>query len=130
MGCHLGLWRAASNAEGVKTLRAGQTEGQTEGRTDGRTEVSLFLVGERVGADPGVGDGDAGSDAEAGQVGGQGALQQVGGAAHGVLRLAHVQALGEEARVVCCPGGERESKMSPLLAAVHRGQKAKLSHKV
>lgn len=106
MGRHLGLWRAASNAEGVKTLRAGQTEG----RTDGRTEVSLFLVGERVGADPGVGDGDAGSDAEAGQVGGQGALQQVGGAAHGVLRLAHVQALGEEARVVCCPGGGKRAK--------------------
>lgn len=97
MGRHLGLWGAANNAEGVKTLRSVQT--------DGRTEVSLFLVGERVGADPGVGDGDAGSDAEAGQVGGQGALQQVGGAAHGVLRLAHVQALGEEARVVCCPGG-------------------------
>lgn len=71
---------------------------------DRRTEVSLFLVGERVGADPGVGDGDAGSDAETGQVGGQGALQQVGGATHGVLCLAHVQALGEEARVVRCAG--------------------------
>lgn len=82
-------------------------------RTDGRTEVSLFLVGERVGADPGVGDRDAGSDAEAGQVGGQGALQQVGGAAHGVLRLAHVQALGEEARVVGCGGGGREQNESP-----------------
>lgn len=71
---------------------------------DDRGEVSLFLVGERVGADPGVWDGDAGSDAQAGQVGGQGALQQVGGPAHGVLRLAHVQALGKEARVVGCQG--------------------------
>lgn len=67
-------------------------------------DVSLFLVGEGVGADPGVWDGDAGGDAEAGQVGGQGALQQVGGAAHSVLRLAHIQTLGKEASVVRCQG--------------------------
>lgn len=76
---------------------------------DNQGKISLFLVGERVGADPGVGDGDAGSDAEAGQVGGQGALQQVGGPAHGVLRLAHVQALGKEARVVRCQGTREQN---------------------
>lgn len=60
-----------------------------------------MLSREGVGAYPRVGDGDAGGDAEAGQVGGQRPLQEVGSPAHGVLRLTHVQALGEEARVVC-----------------------------
>lgn len=97
----------------------------TKGRTDDRKAVSLFLVGERVGADPGVGDGDAGSDAEAGQVGGQGALQYVGGPAHGVLGLAHVQALGKEARVVRCWGTREQNGAAEC--KVHKGQKANLS---
>lgn len=67
---------------------------------------SLFFFGEGVGARPGVLDGGAGGEAEAGQVGGQGPLQQVRVPAHGVLRLTHVQALGKEAGVVCC--GEAE----------------------
>lgn len=74
------------------------------------TEVLLLSAGEGVGAYPGVGDGDAWGDAEAGQVGRQGALQQVWAAAHRVLRLAHVQALGKETRVVRCRGAERKRK--------------------
>lgn len=65
--------------------------------------VALLLSSsEGVGAYPGVGYGDAGGHAEAGQVGRQGALQEVGAPAHGVLRLTHIQALGEETYVVCC----------------------------
>lgn len=70
-------------------------------------EVLLFPSSEGVGAYPGVGDGDAWSDAEAGQVGRQGALQQVRAPAHSVLRLTNVQALGKETRVVRCWEAER-----------------------
>ena len=64
--------------------------------------VVLLAPLEGVGAYPGAGDGDTGGQAEPGQVGGQGPLQGVGLAAHRVLRLAHVQTLGEEARVFSC----------------------------
>lgn len=68
------------------------------------SDVLLFSSSERVGADPGVGYGDAWGEAEAGQVGRQGSLQQVRVPAHCVLRLTHIQALGEETRVVRCQG--------------------------
>lgn len=73
------------------------------------TEVAalLFFSSEGVRAYPGVWYGDAGGDAEAGQVGRQGALQQVGAPAHRVLRLAHIQALGEETGVVRCQEAEQ-----------------------
>lgn len=67
-------------------------------------EVLLLSSGEGVGAYPGVGDGDAWSDAESRQVSRQGALQQVGAPTHRILCLAHVQALGKETRVVRCLG--------------------------
>lgn len=59
----------------------------------------LLLAIEGVGADPGVGDGEPWGQVEGGQEGRQGALQQVRVPTHGVLRLAHVRALGEEADV-------------------------------
>lgn len=71
-------------------------------------KILLFSSGEGVWSYPGVGDGDTWSDAEAGQVGRQGALQYVGVSAHSVFRLAHIQALGEEARVVRCLRESRE----------------------
>ena len=69
--------------------------------------VVLLAPLEGVGAYPGAGDGDPGGLAEPGQVGGQRALQGVGLPAHRVLRLAHVQTLGEEARVFRCQREER-----------------------
>lgn len=65
-------------------------------------KISLLSSGEGVRAGPGVGDGDAGSDAQSGQVGGEGALQLVGVPTHRVFRLTHIQALGKKARVVGC----------------------------
>lgn len=76
------------------------------------------MPGEGVRSYPGVGDGDAGSNAEARQVGRQGALQQVGAPTHSIFCLAHIQALGKETRVVRClrSGAKRvEYKMSFLL---------------
>lgn len=68
------------------------------------------MSGEGVGARPGVGDGDARSDAVAWQVGRQRALQQVWTPTHGVFCLTHVKALGEETRVVCCLGNKSQTK--------------------
>lgn len=79
------------------------------------SDVLLFSSSERVGADPGVGYGDAGGEAEAGQVGRQGSLQQVRVPAHRVLRLTHIQTLGEETRVVCW----REFGIQDQSPAVH-----------
>lgn len=67
-------------------------------------EFLLFPSGESVRSYPGVGDGDAGSDAEAGQVGRQGALQEVRVPTHRIFCLTHIKALGEETRVVRCLG--------------------------
>lgn len=64
-------------------------------------------AGEGVGAYPGVAYGGAGGEAEAGEVGRQGPLQQIGAPAHSVLCLAHIQALGKEAGVVGCREAER-----------------------
>ena len=61
---------------------------------------SLLSPCQRVGADPGAGHGEPRGQVEGWQEGGQGALQQVRAAAHGVLRLAHVRTFGEEAHVV------------------------------
>lgn len=82
-----------------------------------RVELLLFSSSEGVGAYPGVGDGEAGSDAEAGQVGRQGALQQVGAPAHRILRLTHIQALGEETCVVCCWEAEQNGGIQNELPA-------------
>lgn len=65
-------------------------------------QVLLLSSAEGVGAYPGVGDGDAGSDAEAGEVSRQGAFQEVGVPTHSVLSLTHVQALGKETGVAGC----------------------------
>ena len=60
---------------------------------------SLLFARQRVGADPRAGDGEPGGQVEGRQERGQRALQQVRVAAHGVLRLAQVRALGEETHV-------------------------------
>lgn len=60
----------------------------------------LLSPGETVGADPGVRDGDTRGDAQTRQIRRHGALQQIGMTAHRILRLTHVQTLGEETRVV------------------------------
>lgn len=63
---------------------------------------SLLFSCQCVGADPGVGHRQPGGQVEGRQEGGEGALQQVRGAADRVLGLAHVRALGEEAHVAGC----------------------------
>lgn len=73
---------------------------------DSSTIPLLFSSSEGVGAYPGIGNGGAGGDTEAWQVGRQGPLQQVWVATHGVLCLTHIQALGKETSVVRCSEAE------------------------
>lgn len=79
------------------------------------THLLLFSI-ERVGADPWVGDGEPWGQVEGGQEGGEGAFQEVRVPTHGVLRLAHVRALGEEADVA----GWEESRKQGKGAVISR----------
>lgn len=84
-----------------------------------KKKLLLLPSGEGVGTHPWAGDGDAGSNAEARQVGGQGALQQVGAPARCIFCLAHIQALGKETGVVCCLGSRTKTEECKMSFSVH-----------